>query len=203
MRKESKTMKKKYAAMKHPEKTKNTVACELIDACMENFYEIHDAAENLLDAIIAIPEKELQKLSNSTETKEQEFYQLIGMYYNAMNDQMRRNKALLSIESLDEINFAEEEDRIRQRLELVGWLGSSDKMKRRFIKRFEMKDFIIFSYILDALDLYRMGMNYLEMLKKERPDNCTIPSDRYIDYIDSALQEIQEPLKDVFEELIE
>lgn len=196
-------MKKKYAAMKHPEKTKNTVARELIDACMENFYEIHDGAENLLDAIIAIPEKELQKLSNSTETKEQEFYQLIGMYYNAINDQIYRNKELMNIGSLDELDLAEEEDRIQQRLELVGWLDPSDKMKRRFLKRFEMKDYVIFWYCLDALDLYRMGMNYLEMLKKERPDNCTIPSDRYIDYIDSALQEIQEPLKDVFEELIE
>lgn len=196
-------MKKKYAAMKHPEKTKNNVAQDLMDACMENFYELHDAAENLLDVIGGIPEKELKKLSNSKDTKEQEFYQLIGMYYNAINDQIYRNKEMMNIGSLDELDLAEEEDRIQQRLELVGWLGPSDKMKRRFLKRFEMKDYVIFWYCLDALDLYRMGMNYLEMLKKERPDKCTIPSDRYIDYVDSALQEIQDPLKEVFDELLE
>lgn len=203
MRKESKTMKKKYAAMKHPEKMKNTVAHDFMNTCIENFDEIQEAYGNLLDAITGIPEEDLLKLLRSNDVKEQEFYKLIGMYYNAINDQIYTNKAMLNIKSLDELNLSEEEDRLQQRLELVGWLDPSDKMKRRFMKRFDMKDFVLFWYFVNALDLYRMGTNYLEMIKKDRPDNCTIPSDRYIDYVDSVLHEIQEPLKDVFEELIE
>lgn len=203
MRKESKTMKKKYAVMKHPEKTKNTVAHDFMNACIENFDEIQEAYENLRDAITGIPEKDLLKLLRSNDVKEQELYKLIGMYYNAINDQIYANNAMLNIKSLDELNLSEEEDRLQQRLELVGWLDPSDKMKRRFMKRFDMKDFVLFWYFVNALDLYRMGTNYLEMIKKDRPDNCTIPSDRYIDYVDSVLHEIQEPLKDVFEELIE
>lgn len=189
--------------MKHPETTKNNVAQEFMNSCIENFDEIQEAYGNLLDAITGIPEEDLSKLSSSKDIKDQEFYKLIGMYYNAINDQIYTNKAMLNIRSLDELNLSEEEDKLHQRLELVGWIDPTDRMKRRFMKRFEMKDFVLFWYFMNALDLYRMGMNYLDMVKKDRPDNCTIPSDRYIDYVDSVLDEIREPLKDVFDELIE
>lgn len=194
---------KAYQSMKHPKKVTNKLVNTIIRSCIDNYDDMADGQESALTTIAGISDKDLEKLQGSKDPKEQAFYNTIGLHYNSINEQLFENQQLLDIDSLDQIDFSGQEDTLAQRLLLLGWIEDESDMKRNFLKYMDEKEFMLFWYFINALDVYRLGLSYMEMLKEQRPDHCKIPTDRYIDYLDSSLEELRTPIQEVFDEVIE